>query len=86
MTDNEFINHAVPSENLLIDLVFKPNTLGKRPAPAEIQVLLAYSQEILAEAAREEQRIIDEPSTMRETSVGQSANIYPIDNEVPPCT
>ena len=62
----EVDSDVVPNINPLIELVFKPDTLGKRPAPAEIQLLLSHAHGLLTEAERELQRKIDGHDKMRE--------------------
>lgn len=83
-------NAEVPDQvaletNPLIELAFKPDILGKRPAPAEIQLLLAYSRDLLAEAERELQRTIDGPDVMREHIRDFDVHNPDDGNEVAPC-
>jgi len=87
----EIYSAVVPAEigsdaNPLIELVFKPDALGKRPAPAEIQFLLSHSHGLLAEAERELQRMIDGSDKMREHGVRSDVHNPDASGEVSPCT
>jgi len=86
----EIDSAVVPAEigsdaNPLIELVFKPDALGKRPAPAEIQFLLSHSHGLLAEAERELQRMIDGHDKMREHEGSSGVHNHDADDEVSPC-
>ena len=84
-------NAAMPVEaahdvNPLIELAFKPDVFGKRPAPARIQLLLSYSRDILAEAEIEYRHMIDGPDKMRESVDITDADRPDTKNKVLPCT
>ena len=85
-------NHcaAVPAEigsdaNPLIELVFKADALGKRPAPAELQLLLSHAHGLLAEAERALHRLIDGPDKMREHGQDLGVRNPDASDEVSPC-
>jgi hypothetical protein len=81
----EIDSAAVPNASPLIELMFKPDALGKRPAPAEIQFLLSHAYGLLAEAERELQRMIDGPDKMREHEGSSGVHNPDADDEVSPC-
>lgn len=71
--------------NPLIQFVFKKDALEQRLPPGVIQLLLAYSNEILAEIERETNLIIDAPSQMRELSGISETDPASNGAEVQPC-
>lgn len=50
---------ALPVQNILIELAFKPLVPNLKLRPQESQLLLAYIGEILKEIEEEENRIVD---------------------------
>jgi len=83
-------NAIAPTEtahdvNPLIELVFKLDVLGKRPAPAELQLLLSHAHGLLAEAERALHRLIDGPDKMREHGQDLGVRNPDASDEVSPC-